>query len=110
MSAIFLKSSLPLQYAAIRSDGRVYNFSGTQGWDVLPSTGIPAAANLQPMMSPYGAGPLKYQQVAVIPDIVSGSGSVALVTFTADAAGNLTQVDCLNFASIEMPLKGGVGR
>lgn len=45
MPAIFLMSQKSLQYAVIRGDGKLYNFT-SQGWDALPTTGVPAAGPL----------------------------------------------------------------
>jgi hypothetical protein len=110
MITLFLVNSKPLQYGVLRYDSKVYNFT-TQGWDVLPSTGVPAAANLQSMTAEATTGPLSSQQIASVPEIVSISGGVAFVTFTTGTDGSLHQVDCINIIDlIEDRIRGGASR
>jgi hypothetical protein len=110
MISLFLINAKPLQYAVGRADLKVYNFT-TQGWDALPSTVIPAAANLQAMTPFATAGPLVGQQVAQVPSVISGGGGVAFFTFTSNADGSLHQMDCINLIDIiEAQIRGGISR
>lgn len=110
MITLFLTNAKPLQYAALRYDSKLYNFT-TQGWDAIPSTGIPAPANLQAMTPAATTGPLVNQQIAQVPEVVSVIGGIAFLTFTTDTGGVLHQIDCINVIDlIESPIRGGISR
>jgi hypothetical protein len=72
----------------LRADGKAFNFT-TQGWDSLPSTGIPPAANFLTLTQPVTAGPIAANWFGTLPTIASSVGNVSGVVVSLDATGNV---------------------
>lgn len=82
-----------LGIVAVRPDGKVFNFK-TNGWDVLPTGGGPAADNIVKCVKPISEGPLAQNAFVTLPDVPSDVEGVVASIVQLDAAGKvIAQID-----------------
>jgi hypothetical protein len=78
----------PVGYAALRSDGSIYDFAAG-AWAALPASGAPSASQVQALAPYAAAGPLAGQQYAAVPVAVFASPGVWLATFQLNPDGTV---------------------
>lgn len=94
MSAFAALDTRKLGLVVCRKDKTLYNFA-TQGWDAIPTNGVPDASHVQPLGAFTTTGPLASQQFIDLPDVVTQTPGIWVAVMALDANGVPTsQVDC----------------
>jgi hypothetical protein len=94
-NVLSLLDTRTLGYGICRNDGKIYNFT-SQGWDALPSNGVPTQNQYQALTRFSTTGPLNHQWSIALPDVVSATDGMWAPIFSLDSSGNIIeQIDLL---------------
>ena len=96
----------------LRSDGKVFNFT-SQGWDTLPSGGVPPTANVFPLTNPVANGPLSANWFGTFANIPSNVDNVTACVMSLDGNGGVKeQIDSypMQYVNYVLGTRGGFSK